>query len=93
MSSKIALKHIADDEIINDLSERLRSRRQKRERDDSDEFDVTAEDFGDEMSRVMRKKRQWGQIGTGMTLPFGMSMDKLEKPIFIKSFFRSWTWT
>lgn len=56
------MKHTSDDEIVRDLSSRLRSRRQRREETEA-EFDMTAEDFhfGD-TARLLRAKRQWSSL-------------------------------
>jgi hypothetical protein len=62
LSPKITLKHIADDEIIKDLANRMRARRQR--------------DTLEPMSDIVRVKRQWGggNMGAGMRLPFGMNL-------------------
>lgn len=71
ISPKIALKHIGDDEIIKDLSNRMRARRQRQANHQhgmEDEVDVTAEDIQfEDVPRSVRAKRQWnGNMGAGL---------------------------
>lgn len=74
LPSKIAMKNNGDDEIIKDLTSRMRSRRQRRSETHED-FDATAEDvhFG-ELDRLLRAKRQWNNMNVGMRLPLGMNL-------------------
>ncbi|CAD5221927.1 unnamed protein product [Bursaphelenchus xylophilus] len=77
LSPKVTLAHINDDELIKDLADRLRARRQRRH--------PYPGNLGAGMNLPMgfnlgaglgRKKRNapWGNLGAGMNLPMGMNL-------------------